>query len=348
MTQTGLVSIIVPTYNRAEMCKNTVKSALAQTYRMIEVIVVDDGSIDNTRELLDGLDQRVHYFRQENKGVSAARNLGLSQARGDFIAFLDSDDMWLPWKLECQLNVLDYFPSAGMVWTDMNAIDSEGNLMCDSYLERMYSSYAYFNREKHFQKKQQLGGIWDRCPVPMANVQCYAGNIYQWMFMGNLVHTSTVLLRRDRQKSVGCFNEDLLRSGEDYEYHLRTCREGEVAYIDTSSIYYRVGAPDQLTAPEYMIWMARNDLKTVTSALENDVPITLPKNMIRQRLAQCHAWVGMEEFVENRKSARSHFLISLKYILFQKRTLLFYIISFLPKPLLNLALWVKKFLLKNH
>jgi glycosyltransferase involved in cell wall biosynthesis len=98
-----LVSVIIPTYNRAYCLGATVDSALAQTHCEVEVLVVDDGSSDHTREFV--LDQyrhepRVRYLYQENTGVSGARNHGLRAAQGDFIAFLDSDDLWLPWKLE--------------------------------------------------------------------------------------------------------------------------------------------------------------------------------------------------------------------------------------------------------
>src|SRR5690349_14194018 len=106
MSSTPLVSIIVPTFNRAYCLGRTVRSALAQTHAGIEVIVVDDGSTDGTRELVRELmaaDGRVRYAFQSNRGVSAARNRGLKLAAGAFVAFLDSDDVWKPWKLELQL-----------------------------------------------------------------------------------------------------------------------------------------------------------------------------------------------------------------------------------------------------
>ena len=105
-----LVSVIIPTYNRAMRCKTAVESVLSQTHENVEVIVIDDGSRDNTREVICGMDGRVRYIYQSNAGVSAARNRGLEEATGDYIAFLDSDDSWLPWKLEAQLSTLRAFP----------------------------------------------------------------------------------------------------------------------------------------------------------------------------------------------------------------------------------------------
>src|SRR5262245_47409787 len=95
----GLVSVLVPTYNRSKLVRRAVESALAQSYRRLEVLVVDDGSSDDTRQVIEGMDPRVRYIRQANAGVSAARNRGIAEARGEFVAFLDSDDEWLPWKL---------------------------------------------------------------------------------------------------------------------------------------------------------------------------------------------------------------------------------------------------------
>jgi|SRR6267378_4283950 len=165
----GLVSVIIPTYNRAQLCKEAVESALSQTYHDIEVIVVDDGSTDSTREVVSHLDSRVRYLSQKNSGVSAARNLGMQSARGEFIAFLDSDDTWLPWKLQLQVNVLRTLPSARMVWTDMIAVDETGSELYASYLTHMYSAYRHFDRETHFRVSKTIAAIWNECPATLIN-----------------------------------------------------------------------------------------------------------------------------------------------------------------------------------
>lgn len=109
-----LVSAIIPTYNRALACKNAVQSVLFQTYVNVEVIVINDGSKDDTKKGIGDLGDHVKYLFQPNAGVSAARNTGLKAATGDYIAFLGSDDEWLSRKLEAQLSVLGRFPEAGM------------------------------------------------------------------------------------------------------------------------------------------------------------------------------------------------------------------------------------------
>ncbi len=98
-----LVSVVIPTYNRAQMVSEAVRSVLEQTFGDLEVIVVDDGSTDGTREALKPHADKIRYLRQENSGVSAARNRGIAEARGSLIAFLDSDDLWLPAKLKNQV-----------------------------------------------------------------------------------------------------------------------------------------------------------------------------------------------------------------------------------------------------
>jgi glycosyltransferase involved in cell wall biosynthesis len=281
------------------------------------------------------MDPRVRYIRQANGGVTKARNTGMENSRGEFIAFLDSDDLWLPWKLECQIEILNHFPNAGMLWTDMEAVDQHGKRLHPSYLTKMYSAYAYFDRDVHFKQQAFVGDLWIGCPAALAERKCFAGNIFDRMFLGNLVHTSTVLLKRERQNLVGKFNEQLIVSGEDYDFHLRTCQIGEVAYIDVSSIQYRIGANDQLTAPGHRIWLARNDLKTITSVLEKKVPLSLSRSMVRKRLAESNAWIGIEEFYEDHRSCRRHLFRSLCLNPFQKRAALFFILSFVPMQIIT-------------
>lgn len=102
-----MVSVVIPTYNRASTIKVAVLSVLNQSYSDLEVIVVDDGSIDNTNTIVNSInDSRIHYYYQQNTGACAARNLGVDKANGDYIAFHDSDDLWLPNKLQKQMECL--------------------------------------------------------------------------------------------------------------------------------------------------------------------------------------------------------------------------------------------------
>lgn len=342
----GLVSVIVPTFNRAALCKRAVESVLAQTYRNLEVIVVDDGSVDDTREMLAGFDERVRYLWQQNAGVSAARNLGIESAQGEFLAFLDSDDSWLPWKLEAQLAILQAYPNAGMAFTDMAAVGDDQVVRCESYKAHMFDAYETFSPEAHFQHHHVLGAVWDGCPLELNERRCHAGDIVDQMFLGNLVLTSSVVIRRSRQHAVGLFDVSLLKSGEDYDFHLRTCSVGEVAYVDVSAVRYRIGAEDQLTSRDLLIWIARNDLKTVTKMLSSGRDrLHWSDTAIRQRLARAYAWVGLEEFTRSPKFARQYLWRSLQLSHNQPRLTLFLLLSFLPLPVIVLIKVIKTYVM---
>lgn len=121
-----LVSVVIPTYNYARYLPQSIESALGQTHRGVEVIVVDDGSVDGTRDVVGRYGDRVIYRYQENIGLPRSRNQGARIARGEYFAFLDADDVWLPDKLEKQLPLLEKNPEVGMVCGMMDRIDIDG------------------------------------------------------------------------------------------------------------------------------------------------------------------------------------------------------------------------------
>jgi glycosyltransferase involved in cell wall biosynthesis len=314
-----LVSVVIPSYNRAYCIGTTVDSTLAQTHGNLEVLIVDDGSSDGTREVIAERyrqEPRVRYINQSNAGVSAARNHGLRLARGQYLALLDSDDIWLPWKIEAQLRCLEAFPTAGMIWTDMDAIGPDGEIQHQRYLTRMYSSYRKFTRDQLFRESRRLSSIDAPLAATLSDPQVFLGNIFSPMVTGNLVHTSTVLMRRERFEKVREFDVNLRYSGEDHDFHLRTCREGDVAYLDMPSILYQRGREDQLTVnPTYTVHMAENFLKTVNKALARDRErLTLSPVMVDHVLAEAHAWIGEQRLeIGDRSQALRHLSKSLRF-----------------------------------
>ena len=143
------VSVIIPTYNRARYVRESIQSVLSQTYGDLEVIVVDDGSTDETAEVIGAIsDPRLRYLRQDHVGRSKARNYGLSVARGKYIAFLDSDDLYLPNKVELQVDYLNKHPGTGMVYTSAYCIDDVGELLPHKYEATasgsIYEQIAFF------------------------------------------------------------------------------------------------------------------------------------------------------------------------------------------------------------
>ncbi len=122
------VSVIIPTYNRRELVQRAIQSALAQTFRPLEILVVDDGSTDGTAELVGSLPDPVHLWQQSNQGLAAARNAGIRRSRGDLIALLDSDDQWTPDKLARSVALLDERPECDVVYNAAAALSSSGRL----------------------------------------------------------------------------------------------------------------------------------------------------------------------------------------------------------------------------
>lgn len=201
-----LISIITPTYNREAFLPAAIESALAQSYKEFELIIVDDGSTDNSRELINTYaekDSRVRYLYQENQRQSVARNYALSIAKGDFICFLDSDNYWPHDKLEKSLKAFEQYPDADIVYGDCITIDEQGN-------------------ELH-----------------RNNMRRYSGKIAALLLKDNFVSMNTTMTRRK------CFNEMGGMSGkrrvaDDYDLWLKFSARYRFQYIPEFLAYYRV------------------------------------------------------------------------------------------------------------
>ena len=121
------VSIVIPTYNRESFIKKALDSVMEQTFRDFEVVVIDDGSTDRTKDIVSGYGDNVHYYYQENRGIAGARNPGIKKSTGDYIAFLDSDDYWIPEKLQRQLALFHEHPEYGMVASCCASVRLDGS-----------------------------------------------------------------------------------------------------------------------------------------------------------------------------------------------------------------------------
>jgi GT2 family glycosyltransferase len=291
------VSVVIPTYDRAYCVANAIDSALAQTHRDLEIIVVDDGSRDDTGELVRaryGDEPRVRYVRQSNAGVGAARNHGIRLVRGDFVALLDSDDRWKPWKLELQLDVLRHFADAGLVWTDLDEVRPSGELGRRRYLRSMFQAYRFFpTPEALFDRAIPLVQV-SACSAPeLAGRQAYCGDVFSPMVLGNLIYTSSVMFRRERLAATGPFREDV-KIAEDHDHYLRACRHGRVAFADVASTLYQRGRADQITCREGTLGMARSFFASVMPVLEAERErLKLPPEMIETMVMDAHEWIGV-------------------------------------------------------
>jgi glycosyltransferase involved in cell wall biosynthesis len=331
-----LVSVIVPTYNRDYCITRAVDSALAQTWPSIEVIVLDDGSTDRTSEVLSrryGADSRVRYIWQSNTGVSIARNTALKASRGDYIALLDSDDEWVPWKIDLQVACMRARPDVGMTWTDMDAVDAEGTVVHAKYLRRMYNAYRWYpTNDLLFSQRMRLSEIAPELGSVVAGHDFYEGDLSSAIVMGSLVHTSTVVLTRERLEKVGPFSSDYRNAGEDYEFYVRTCRAGLVGFADVATVKYQLGLADQLTNSKHNIDFAVSFLRTIGPIIDKDRSrLKLSPRMIDDVLCSAHRWVGEASLdVGDRRAAMRHLATSIRIHPWQPRSIALLLAATLP------------------
>lgn len=192
-----LVSVIIPTYNRANFLPRAIKSVLFQTFKDFEIIIADDGSTDNTNKVVKRFnDKRIIYVHSEiNKGAPTARNAGLRIANGEFIAFLDSDDEWLPEKLRKQVGMIENLPkSVGLIYTDVIRVF------------------------------QRTGEIIQK------NVPHFQGNVSREIIMNCFIASPTPLIRKECFQKVGGFDERL-PAHQEWDMFIRILQCYEVAYV---------------------------------------------------------------------------------------------------------------------
>ncbi len=207
---------MIPTYNRAQFISSAIESVLTQTFTGFELIVVDDGSIDETSGIVASIrDPRLIFIQQGNAGRSNARNRALALARGKYIAFLDSDDLYLPGKLALQVEYMDEHPEAGMIYTSACCIDAQGNDLPEKYEAkrsgRIYPDIAFFR------------------PVTIT--------------------LPTVVVRREIFKQVGGFDERMSRF-EDTDMWRRVSKVTDIHAIDVDTCKLRTHGENGLRAQD--------------------------------------------------------------------------------------------------
>ena len=197
------VSVIIATYNRAHYIKEAVDSVLAQTFKDYEIVIVDDGSTDATKQVLQEYGDKIRYFYQDNQGQAKALSHAVREAKGEYLAFIDDDDMWLPEKLAIQMQVFTTNGDIGLVASSMYLTDKNGNIT----------------------------STWGKPADVKEN--------FESLFEENIIGFPSVVVRKDLVNRVGGFDETLITT-QDYDLWLRLSKICQFKCIDIPLIKWRI------------------------------------------------------------------------------------------------------------
>lgn len=302
-----LVSVIIPTYNSAKYIEEALRSVFNQTFQDFEIIVIDDGSTDNTGKILEKYNQIIRYICQANGGPSSARNTGIRQAKGKFIAFLDADDLWLPTKLEKQIALFNCNSNLGMVTTGACSFDDKG-------------VFGYSTNKR----------------ATLMN-----GNIARNIFLHSNIGTPTVLVKKEVFDKIGLFEENI-RQGEDDNMWIRIAANYDVELIDEALIQVR-NHPTRMTfnRAELVanVQASIELLKTkygekVKNSIESAIPIKIA-------FLQFAIGYGLYESGNYRDARRAFAKGSSSWIWYWKNPL-YLLLTFIPKNLTGLLKSLKR------
>jgi len=242
------VSIILPTYNRADTIVRAIESVQAQTFQDWELIVVDDGSTDGTAELIENLEPRMVLIRQENRGFTEARNVGIRASSGKYLAFLDSDDEFMPHHLELCVAFLEAHPDEQFVSTELIENFGHGRFVRHYRIEtaewfphraQQVGSHMldlppgeHDNYLRVYESRESIGD-WGRSIVERVggdDAYLYRGNIFEYLRWGFLITITATVMRRTALESVG-LPQARLATGSDFHFMASLCRSFKANYL---------------------------------------------------------------------------------------------------------------------
>lgn len=303
------VSVIIPAYNAASYTIEAVESILNQTFKDFEIIVVDDGSTDNTKKLLQPYIDccKIDYIYKENGGASSARNMGIKASKGQYVACLDCDDLWLPDKLKICTEFLDKNPEVGLVYTRVCFIDLHGNIV----------------------------GIPGGC--------CYSGMVFEKLIGNNFIVNSTPVVKKGCFAKVGLFDESIFYPA-DWDMWLRISEHYPIAYLDTILTKYRVRERSNF---EKNIELAKSEIFKVlekTFRARTYLSRKLKRKAISHiSFASAKAYTRKLQL----KNARKEAFKAIRLYPYNMKYYLFFIFLFFPKRLVNI-IYQKIFAFKNY
>lgn len=265
------VSVVIATYNHAHFLAEAIQSVLDQTYQDFELLVVDDGSTDDTRQVMAGFaDSRLHYFYQENRGYSAARNRAIRASSGVYIALLDADDLWLAHKLEVQAAYLDRHPEVGLVHGSYYRMDKEGCI---------------------------LSVCRQRPPL--------SESVFKHLLRRNFIGTPTVVVRKRCLDQLGLFDESL-RTTADWDLWLRLSRRHQISYLDQILAKYRLH--DQNIHKD-MERKTRNRFRILDKVFSDPELPESARELEQLAYGHAHLVIGRAYFARRQMRQARHYLI---------------------------------------
>lgn len=298
-----LVSVVMPAYNAEKFILEAIRSILAQGYPSVEILVIDDGSKDNTVALVRREAPQARIIQQTNAGAAAARNTGLRLAQGKYICFLDADDGWFPGKLSAQVDYLQKHPEAGMVY--------HGWFVCVPDEAGSYSTPKRL-------EDPAFGQIDPAC----------SGWIYTRLLLDCIVHTSTVMMRLEVVREVGFF-ETTLAIGEDYDYWLRVSRNYQIHKLTGTYSFYRAALGSLTSQPP----AENNEYNVLASAwrkwgLSSQDGKSLSTKLMNKRLGKLAFDFGYSKYHQGEiRQARDAFLRALRHDPFRWRALVYLLVA---------------------
>ncbi len=259
------VSVVIPTYNRADLLPRAIQSVLRQTVPPVEILVVDDGSTDTTSDVCAGFGDSVRYVRVPNGGVARARNVGIAAARGEFVALLDSDDTWSADKLEVQLAALAAFPGAEWSITGCEVRDVAGELVPGP---QSFAGVFPVFRDLALDPVATFGRALARRNVEAAGGRhrCFGGDLFPLLLLGNMGLPSSLLVRRRVFEKVGMF-DPTLRLAEETEFFLRMATAYPTVVVMSPLVQYRLAQADSLTSSANSVALSTAALRALDAAV---------------------------------------------------------------------------------
>jgi glycosyltransferase involved in cell wall biosynthesis len=340
-----LVSVIIPTYNCGKFIEQSIESVFKQTYKNREIIVVDDGSTDDTPLKMSKYRENIVYIRQNNQGSSKARNVGMGYSKGEYLGFLDADDRWHPRKLEMQIECFQKVHDIGMVFTDFSRIDMEDNIVQDRYERYAFAVFQdYGLRINKIFKGKRMIRIADSNQDFSQHI-LYFGDVFYHLCKGNFILPSTTLFKKKCIEKIGLLWNEEFQCAQDQYFHLHFAHHFPVAYLDAVTADYRIGRGDSLSGNKNTPQLIINTIRTIEDIYKRDDDFRFSKKALFKTILGKHyarlAYYYLSEL--DRVNAKKYSLFSMKYKPLHFKSISTLFLSFSPLCILeNLKKYKKK------